>query len=227
MSLYLWIIILSFAGPFFLSFDKKIAFYKKWRFVFPSVLIVAIVFIFWDDWFTKIGVWGFTPRYILGIYGGHLPLEEILFFIVIPYNCVFVHEVLNGYFPSLSLKKLARGFILIFGLSALALALFNLDNYYTLSATAISFCLSALVLKQNKVWFPRFVLTYLVCLLPFLIVNGILTGQFTEEPVVWYSEMHIVGFRLGTIPVEDLFYNYALILPIIWIYETLKERFVN
>lgn len=225
MSLYLWIIILSFVGPFFLSFDKKITFYKNWRFVFPSIVTVAVFFIFWDNWFTKIGVWGFTPKYLQGIYAGYLPLEEILFFIVIPYNCVFVYEVLNGYFPALSLKKLSKVFILIFGLSALVLALLNLNNYYTLSATAISFCLTALLLLQNKIWFPRFVFTYLVCLLPFLIVNGILTGQVTEEPVVWYSEAHIIGFRLGTIPVEDLFYNYCLTLPIIWIYELLKERY--
>jgi hypothetical protein len=52
-----------------------------------------------------------------------------------------------------------------------------------------------------------------------------LTGQFTEEPIVWYSENHIVGFRLGTIPLEDLFYNYCLILPIIWIYEGLKNLY--
>jgi lycopene cyclase domain-containing protein len=225
MSLYLWIIILSFAGPFFLSFDKKIAFYKEWRFVFPSILLIAIIFIFWDEWFTKIGVWGFTPEYLQGIYAGHLPLEEILFFIVIPYNCLFVHEVLKGYFPLISLKTFSLVFIYVFGISALLLSLFNLDNYYTLSATALAFGLTLFLVQQKKTWFSQFVLTYIVCLIPFLVVNGILTGQFTEEPIVWYSENHIVGFRLGTIPLEDLFYNYCLILPIIWIYEGLKNSY--
>jgi lycopene cyclase domain-containing protein len=226
MSLYLWIIILSFAGPFFLSFDKKIAFFKNWRFLLPSIFLIALFFICWDEWFTKMGVWGFTPKYLQGIYVGHLPLEEILFFIVIPYNCVFVHEVLKGYFPHLNLNLLAKIFTFIFSFSALLLSLFNLDNYYTLSTSLIAFLLMGGVILKTQSWFPRFVFTYLVCLVPFIIVNGILTGQFTEDPVVWYSEVHIVGLRLGTIPVEDLFYNFCLMLPIIWIYETLKERHV-
>jgi lycopene cyclase domain-containing protein len=46
-----------------------------------------------------------------------------------------------------------------------------------------------------------------------------LTGIATGEPVVWYSADHIVGWRIGTIPVEDLFYNLGLFLPIAWIYE--------
>jgi lycopene cyclase domain-containing protein len=225
MSLYLWIIILSFAGPFFLSFDKKIAFYKEWRFVFPSILLIAIIFIFWDEWFSETGVWGFNAKYVQGIYFGKLPLEEILFFIVIPYNCLFIHVVLKGYFPNLNLNLLAKIFTFIFSFSALLLSLFNLDNYYTLSASLIAFLLMGGVILKTQSWFPRFVFTYLVCLIPFIIVNGILTGQFTKDPVVWYSEAHIVGLRLGTIPVEDLFYNFCLMLPIIWIYEGLKNSY--
>jgi len=61
-------------------------------------------------------------------------------------------------------------------------------------------------------------------MLPFLIVNGILTGAVTNEPIVWYSESHIMGPRIITIPVEDLYYNYALLLPIVAIYEVLKTR---
>jgi hypothetical protein len=63
----------------------------------------------------------------------------------------------------------------------------------------------------------------LVALIPFLIVNGVLTGATTPEPVVWYSELHIMGPRIITIPVEDLFYNYDLLLPIIWLYEKFKS----
>jgi lycopene cyclase domain-containing protein len=125
----------------------------------------------------------------------------------------------------ISLKNFSFIFIYVFGISALLLSLFNLDNYYTLSATALAFGLTLFLVQQKKIWFSQFVLTYIVCLIPFLVVNGILTGQFTEEPIVWYSEKHIVGFRLGTIPVEDLFYNYCLILPIIWIYEGLKNLY--
>jgi lycopene cyclase domain-containing protein len=54
-------------------------------------------------------------------------------------------------------------------------------------------------------------------------VNGVLTGFFTDEPVVWYSEDHITGIRIGTIPLEDLYYNLSMLLPIVLIHEALKQ----
>ena len=143
MSLYFWVITLSFIGPFLLSFDKKIAFYKNWRFLLPSILLVALFFICWDEWFTKIGIWGFTPKYLQGIYAGHLPLEEILFFIVIPYNCLFVHEVLKGYFPLISLKTFSFVFIYVFGISALL--------YFISNCTCIWFNTFSSATKKNMV----------------------------------------------------------------------------
>jgi lycopene cyclase domain-containing protein len=68
------------------------------------------------------------------------------------------------------------------------------------------------------------VFTFLVAIIPFLIVNGILTGSFTEEPVVWYNGNHIIGIRIFTIPMEDVFYNYCMLLPITAIYEWIKKR---
>ena len=75
---------------------------------------------------------------------------------------------------------------------------------------------------MKKKWFPYFSLTFTIALIPFLIVHGVLTGAITENPIVWYSENHIVGIRIVTIPIEDLFYNASLLLPIIWIYEKIK-----
>jgi lycopene cyclase domain-containing protein len=105
VSLYFWIIILSFAGPFFLSFDKKVHFYKQWKYIFPAIIPVALGFIVWDDYFTENKIWGFTPEYLQGIYFRNLPLEEVLFFFVIPYNCVFIYDVLQAYFPTVKLVK--------------------------------------------------------------------------------------------------------------------------
>jgi lycopene cyclase domain-containing protein len=76
---------------------------------------------------------------------------------------------------------------------------------------------------QKASWYGQFALTYIVVLVPFVIVNGILTGAITPEPIVWYSDAHIMGPRIYTIPVEDLFYNYAMLLPMTAIYERLKK----
>jgi lycopene cyclase domain-containing protein len=233
MSVYGWVILCSFIGPLLLSFDKKVAFYRSWRYLFPSLLIVGIAFLIWDELFTRIGVWGFTPKYLAGIYLGHLPLEEVLFFLVVPYNFIFILLVLQAYFPERKTKRISNIFKWLIGSGSLLMVLFygggqfffsTLDsyNYYTISAAFFALLLT--LLAHKKKWYGDFVLSYLVCLIPFFIVNGILTGSITDDPIVWYSEQHIIGWRIGTIPFEDLFYNYDLLLPLAWFFNFFQGK---
>jgi lycopene cyclase domain-containing protein len=225
MSLYFWILIGTIAGPFFLSFDKKVHFYKFWKYFLPATFSVAVFFLIWDEYFTQLEIWGFTPRYLQGIYLGNLPLEECLFFILVPYACLFIHEVLKAYFPKITFEKFAHFFAFGFTLLGLILGLMYFKQAYTASACIISALLTIGIYYIKKVlWYGNFVFTFLVAIIPFLIVNGILTGSFTEEPVVWYNENHIIGIRIFTIPMEDLFYNYCMLLPITAIYEWIKKR---
>jgi lycopene cyclase domain-containing protein len=225
MSLYAWVIILSFAGPFALSFDKKVAFHKEWRFVFLAALIVAVPFLIWDELFTQWKVWGFNPTYLLKIYLGQLPLEEVLFFVVIPYNFIFILKVIQAYFPNRNQKRFAPLFAFAFMISAIVWMLLHSDNYYTFLATFLTAVLT--IFLRNKIWYQDFMWAYLLCLIPFFIVNGVLTGAVTPEPIVWYSEQHIIGWRMISIPFEDLYYNYALLLPVTWMYFSLKNRKEN
>jgi lycopene cyclase domain-containing protein len=225
MSLYGWTILLSILGPLGLSFDRKVHFIGYWKPLLISIVCVAIPFLVWDEFFTQLAVWGFNPDYLFKIYLGHLPLEEVLFFLVVPYCCVFVHEVLLAYFPTVKLEVTGKVFGLIFLVLSALLALLNPTNFYTVSACTLSAVYTSIALIRKFSWFSSFVFTYLICLFPFLIVNGVLTGSVTNEPIVWYSEKHIIGFRILTIPFEDLFYNYSLLFPIIWIFEDLKQRF--
>jgi len=227
MSLYLWVILISFAGPFALSFDKKVHFYTHWKSVFIGISIVALVFIFSDELFTQWGIWGFSPQYLLGVYLGNLPLEEVLFFIIVPYNCLFIHEVLKAYFPRINLELFSFYFLILTAILSVVLIFIYWGNYYTVTYSFTTFLLSILSLINKQIWMHRFVLTYLVSVIPFLIVNGILTGMFTPAPIVWYNELHIVGIRIITIPVEDLLYNFSMLLPIIWIHELILARDKN
>lgn len=225
MSLYLWIILGTISGPFLLSFDRKVAFYKDFLFVFVAVIAIGIPFLIWDAYFTELGIWGFTPKYLEEIYIYNLPLEECLFFLVVPFACLFIHQVLKAYFPNFKAQKIARIFAFLFTFSAMLFGISQLENYYTASACIASALLTiGIYFVQKASWYPNFVMTYLVALIPFLIVNGILTGAVTDEPIVWYNENHIIGFRIYTIPLEDLFYNYAMLLPVTFVFEFFKKR---
>lgn len=93
MSLYAWLMLLSFIGPFILSFDKKVAFYKYWPGLFLGIGINALLFISWDYWFTYTGVWSFSDIYTFPQRLLMLPLEEWSFFIVVPYASVFIYAL--------------------------------------------------------------------------------------------------------------------------------------
>jgi lycopene cyclase domain-containing protein len=228
MSVYSWIILGTIAGPFLLSFDKKVAFFTNWKSLFPALLVIGGLFLLWDGYFTAHGIWGFTPEYLSGVYIGNLPLEEVLFFLVVPYACVFIFEVLRAYFPTVGFRKFSHFFAFGFTLAGLVFGIVFIENWYTASA-----CISSAMLTigfyfvKRVTWYPSFVFTFLVAQIPFLVVNGILTGSFTPEPVVWYNSEHIIGFRIFTIPLEDVFYNYAMLLPIVGIYMFLKNRNTN
>ena len=81
-------------------------FIKWWKTVFLSIIIVAIPFIIWDVIFTQKGVWGFNALYHLEINLFVIPIEEVLFFICIPYACIFTHYAFTHFFKEakLSLK---------------------------------------------------------------------------------------------------------------------------
>ena len=65
---------------------------------------------------------------------------------------------------------------------------------------------------------------YLVHLIPFLVVNGVLTGAVTPEPVVFYNANEIIGLRIVTIPIEDTIYALTCILIPITVMEYLLDK---
>lgn len=225
MSLYFILLTASGAVPLLLSFDKRLQFYKQWKYVFPSILLVALVYIVFDVSFTNRGIWGFNPKYLSGIYLFSLPLEEILFFVVIPYASIFLHECVREYFPKLELpKSLNKGFLIALIIFSVLVAVFNTDKSYTfyISLKLAVALLLALLLGSR---IPRsFFITFVVILVPFLIVNGILTGSYIDGEVVWYNNSETLGLRVFTIPVEDFAYAFSMILYNLLLIEQIKKR---
>ena len=211
--LYLLLNISSLSIPFLFSFHPKIKFYKKWKSLIIAMLISMLIFIPWDIIFTKNGFWGFNETYFLNIKFLHLPLEEWLFFICIPYACVFTHYSLLHFFPKLKLSLQHTKIItLILIFVFMCLSIFNYNKWYTF----INFTLASIILISVRLTkidlLKRFYLTFLVMLIPFFIVNGILTGSFIENEVVWYNNAENLNIRLFTIPIEDSVYAFSLIL---------------
>lgn len=95
---YLLVDFFTILVPLLFSFHPKIKFYKTWKAFFTGALLVVTIFMIWDTIFTSLGVWNFNPRYISGIYFINLPIEEILFFICIPFSSVFTYYCLDKFY---------------------------------------------------------------------------------------------------------------------------------
>jgi lycopene cyclase domain-containing protein len=65
---------------------------------------------------------------------------------------------------------------------------------------------------------------YLVSFLPFLLINGVLTGSFIKSPIVNYNSNEIIGFRIFTIPIEDSVYNLLMLLIVVSLFEKFRAH---
>lgn len=222
---YLLVNFFTILIPFVFSFHPKLRFDKTWKAFFPAVLVTGFIFVIWDMYFTYLGVWGFNPRYLTGWQIGNLPLEEVLFFFCIPYACVFTFHCLSLFMSKKTNYRQQKNVSVFLISILLVVGILNLENIYTSStfiSLAVILTLSHFVWRIH--WLNRFYIVYGVLLIPFFIVNGVLTGTGLEEEVVWYNPEEYLNIRLLTIPVEDVFYGMELILVNLLIYKLLLKR---
>lgn len=225
MSLYTIILIASISIPFLLSFDKKLQFYKQWKYLIPSIVAIALFYIVGDIYFTKIGVWGFNRTHLSNIFLFKLPIEEWLFFLAIPYASIFLHDVLHAYFPSFQLPiYVSKRLSIFFFLMALVTLLLYLDKAYTVYILTIFIIIITVSYFDKSDTISRFYCTFLIILIPFVLVNGVLTGAFTAEPVVWYDHSENLNLRFITIPIEDFIYGFTMLLGAIMLRNRLKKK---
>lgn len=222
---YLLIDFFTIIVPFLFSFHPRLNFYKTWKAFFPAVLLTGLLFVVWDMYFTSLGVWGFNPTYLLGLNIGNLPVEELLFFLCIPYSCVFTFHCLNLLLkktPGQKVENIISIALLIFSIAMSIRYYEAIYTLFTFVSLTLLIVLLKFVLKVN--WLGKFYLIYAILLVPFLIVNGLLTGTGLAAPVVWYNPEEIIGLRILTIPFEDIFYGMNLILMNLLIYLPLKKQ---
>ncbi len=223
--IYLLINVLTIAYPLAQSYEKRIRLLQHWKAIFTSIAITGAVFLAWDELFTQLEVWGFNGRYLTGVYIGALPIEEWGFFLTVPFACIFIYEVLNHFIKKDIFANSHQAITLFFLMVTTFLGYYFHDRMYT--STSFFFA-AILLLGQLMVfrysWMGRFYMMYFVSLIPFLIMNGWLTGSFTDEPIVWYNNLENMGLRIFTIPAEDTIYLLGMLLLTFMVYEKVKVK---
>lgn len=90
---YVAMLLFVIAGSWWLEFAFKIRVLRRPRLAFSAILPVSLFFLAWDAFAIKQKHWSFDPDQTLGIYGPFdVPLEEYLFFFIIPMAALLTLE---------------------------------------------------------------------------------------------------------------------------------------
>lgn len=222
---YLIVNILTIMICFSFSFHPKIRFYRYFGAFLLASVTVGVPFIIWDIWFTARGVWWFDDKYIMGLRIAGLPIEEILFFVCIPFSCVFTHYCLNKFFDWGWAARYNNG-ITVAGCLLAILSLLKYSNELYTAFTAIVLFLTLIIMNRIVKYngLGQLTLAYLLLMPGFITVNGVLTGTGLDSPVVNYTPSAITGYRILTIPLEDFAYGYVLVLFNIMVFNAIRGK---
>lgn len=204
---YLLFDLLILAGPLALSLMPRHDFLGRARSIVIATLAVAVPFVIWDSAVAG-SHWWFDARYTIGLEVFGLPVEEVLFFIAVPYACAFSWETLVvGAKGRASISSWVYTLPCLAGLAGLAMLMSGGPGYTALTLVALGLAggldhmLGTGLLRMPRYWaFAGLVTAF----------TGVFNSYLTWRPVVHYGEAHQLGVRVGTIPVEDFGYGLAL-----------------
>ena len=234
---YLWVNVAVLIVPLVASFDRRVAFVQDWKAFWPACLLTMAGFIAWDVWFTQQAIWGFNATHLSGLELLGLPIEEWMFFITVPYACVFTYACFKKYIPTSPLGLGHRAVTTAMAALCLGIAIgFSDRAYLGLTAGLCALWLFG-VLVRWRTWMGHFWLAYVVLLVPFVISNGVLTGldfwnypllhntpETISDHIVWYNNAENSGWRLFSMPVDDLLYGMLLIGVNVSLFEAFSTR---
>lgn len=208
-------------GPLALSFDRRVHFVSRWRNALMALTPPLVVYIIWDALVAG-RHWWFNEAYTLDVRLLGLPPGEWLFFVTVPFACLFVWECLGAYFANPRYPALAQIRRLLYIGLPVGLWLFSIGLEYTglvcIALAGVGFLDEGLgtdLFSQRKTWVFLAIVTGL---------TAVCNGYLTARPVVLYGEAYQLGLRIITVPVEDYGYGISLLLYCVLGYEWLRRR---
>lgn len=94
---YLAVLACCFLGTLPLELFLKVNVYRRWRRLVLALAPTVVVFVAWDVAAIAAGHWTYDPRQVVGVtLPGALPLEELLFFLVIPTCAILGFEAVRA-----------------------------------------------------------------------------------------------------------------------------------
>ena len=195
------------AGPLAASFEPPVHFWKHWPSVAAALALSGALYLFWDALVVRRGDWKFNSRFTgtFRLFG--LPAGEYLFFVAVPYACLFLFEVVRTFSGATVWWPSEAADLLVTALAFAAAAwMLRSRSYTTLALTSVAAFLTTLALTNpGLAGHSEFWIWFGLCFVGFILVDG----AYTTLPTIWYNPLAVTGLRIGPIPIEDFFYNFS------------------
>ena len=102
---YLAVLTGCLAAAVWLEPVLRVGVLRQWRRLVLTLAPVGLVFVAWDLAAIAAGHWDYDPTQVVGItLPGRLPLEELLFFLVVPVCAILGYEAVHKVLSSVDKK---------------------------------------------------------------------------------------------------------------------------
>jgi lycopene cyclase domain-containing protein len=217
------LILFALAGlTMFLFLKKTIVFIMEIKYMLPAIIFSGAIFVLFNNRLFETGIIHFNINYLMGTKIYNLPVEEWLFLLIISLFAFSVYILVSVRFANLEKPNL------FMGISVVLLLAFGFEAWSSRQKLVPFFIFFLLVIyfgytlfrNRFKVHLAKFFISYLIVVVPFLIIRAIVNSL----PVILYSNDYILGLRLFNMPVEEFAYLFLLMLINITIFEYLRDN---
>jgi lycopene cyclase domain-containing protein len=221
---YAEILLAIFVPVAIISFITPISRYRRYGPLLISIAIVDPFYIIWDQLAVIYGTWSFNSAEVTGIYFFHLPIEEVAFFLVVPFSTILIYEAVNSHIHGKFKEGTTSAIAMVFFSILIIFGIFNINRSYTSVASffaagsiAIGTALDRTLMSSKSLW-----IYMAVSYIPFVFFDHLMVTL----PVFTYGINAIIGIRILSIPLEEFEYVFSLLLLYVIFYD-LSARWIS
>lgn len=224
MELFLLINLIALLIPVLFSIWKKTFREINWLALIVAILCSGTFFVLRNYYLIHIGVKVYNPEHLIGSYIFGMPIEDILFFVTVPYAFIFIYRWTTKYFKHLEIQQFTYVFSLILTLTSILLSVVYYDHIYTfLTVSVLAIFNGVVYFGYTPKWYSKFLIAFFLVTLHYILIDGIITLS-VENKIVFHAEDSVIGLYFFSIPIEDLLGFFLLFLMVTTCYEVFQKK---
>lgn len=214
---YAEILLAIFLPVALISFLSPISKYRRYHPLIISIAVVAPVYIIWDQLAVIFGTWKFDSANVIGIYFFHLPIEEVSFFLVVPFSTLLIYEVISSHLKGkisgriiLTVSSVSIILLILLGVLNISRSYTSIASFFAAASIVIGLLLDRQLMERKSLW------VYMaISYIPFVFFDHLMVSI----PVFTYGANAIIGLRIAEIPVEEFLYVFSLLMSYVIVYD--------